>query len=72
MQQAGYHHANALALKVSQNIEEKLQERDQHMLAILQNIPSLIKSSSSSSSGSSQDSYSLPSQAVSSITSDQT
>ena len=68
MQQAGYHHANVLALKVSQDIEEKLQERDQHMLAMLQNIPSLIESSSSSSLSQNTD----PSQVASSITSDQT
>jgi len=46
MQQAGYHHANALA----QRIQEQLQERDSHMMALLQNIPSLTTSSSTSSS----------------------
>ena len=70
MQQAGYHYANTLAVKVLQDIEEKLQEWDQHMLAMLQNIPSLIELNSSFSSGSSQDYDSTPSQAVSSITSD--
>ena len=72
MQQAGCHHANALASRVSQDIEEKLQERDQHMLAMLQNIPSLIDSSCSSSSSSNQDSDHHPTQAASSITSNQT
>ena len=72
IQQVGYYHANTLAVKVSKDKEEKLQEWDQHMLAMLQNIPSLIELNSSSSSGSSQDYDSPPSQAVSSVTSDQT
>ena len=43
MQQAGYHHANALA----QQVQEQLQERDSHVMALLQNIPLLTPSSSS-------------------------
>ena len=70
MQQAGYHHANALASKVTQDIEEKLQERDQQMLAILQNIPSLAELNSSSSS--STESEPRPTQVAASVTSDQT
>ena len=44
MQQAGYHHANSLA----QQIQEHLQESDSQMMALLQNIPSLTTSSTSS------------------------
>ena len=45
MQQAGHHHANALA----QQIQQQLQERDSHMLALLHNIPSVTPASSTSS-----------------------
>ena len=70
MQQAGYHHANALASKVTQDIEEKLQERDQQMLAVLQNILSLAELNSSSSS--STESEPCPTQVAASAISDQT
>ena len=47
MQQAGYHHANALAQKISDDINYQLHERDTQMLAMLQAIPSLQSSSES-------------------------
>ena len=47
MQQAGYHHANALAQKISHDIKYQLHERDTQMLAMLQAIPSLQSSSGS-------------------------
>ena len=68
MQQAGYHHANLLASRISQDIDEKLQERDSNMIAMLQS--SLTGTSCSSSSN--DESESLPSQAASSVTSDHT
>ena len=45
MQQAAYHHANALV----QKIQTQLQTRDSQMIALLQNIPSLTETSLSSS-----------------------
>ena len=68
MQQAGYHHANVLASRISQDIDEKLQERDNNMIAMLQSSLAGISCSSSSN----DESESLPSQAASSLTSDQT
>ena len=48
MQQAGYHQANALAQKISDDIKLQLHERDTQMLAILQTIPALAQSSTDS------------------------
>ena len=48
MHQAGYHQVNALAQRISKDIKSQLHERDNHMLAMLQAIPSLAKSSSDS------------------------
>ena len=38
MQQAGFHHANALAMQIQLNIYDQLQARDSKVLAILQTI----------------------------------
>jgi len=48
MHQVGYHQANALAQRISEDIKSQLHECDNHMLAMLQAIPSLAKSSSDS------------------------
>ena len=48
MQQAGYHQANALAQKISDDLRFQLHERDTQMLAILQNIPGLSQASTES------------------------
>ena len=48
MHQAGYHQANAPTQRISKDIKFQLHERDNHMIAMLQAIPSLAKSSSDS------------------------
>ena len=48
MQQAGYHQANALAQKISNDIRLQLHERGTQMLAMLQTIPALAQSSTDS------------------------
>ena len=48
MQQAGYHHANALAQKISDDLRLQLHERDTQMLAMMQNMPGLSQSSADS------------------------
>ena len=39
MQQAGYHHANSLAPKISSDIQEQFSQRDTQLLAMLQSLP---------------------------------
>ena len=63
MQQAGYHHANALA----QQIQQQLQDRDTQMMALLQNIPSLTSSSSSSAEEDYQEEHNPTSHAANSL-----
>ena len=70
MQQAGYYYTNALALRVAQDIEGKIQEQDQHILVMLQSILSLVELNPSSNFSLDSDPY--PAQVASSITSDQT
>ena len=41
MQQAGYHHANSLATKISSDIQEQFSQRDTQLLAMLQSLPQL-------------------------------
>ena len=52
MQQAGYHHANALAKQVTKNINNQLQERDNNMLAMLQTLPPIAESRANETSDS--------------------
>ena len=63
MQQAGYHHANALAQEIRQELQAQLEARDSKMYAVLQQIPGLTDTSSSS-----EDSYEEPQEAVNSLT----
>ena len=49
MQQAGYHHANHLANRITSDIQEQLNQRDSQVLAMLQSIPSLASSTESNS-----------------------
>ena len=69
MQQAGCHHANALVAKVTRDINEQLQVRDNYMLAMLQCIPSLPSLAESSASEDTEDNASP---AVNRITTDDT
>ena len=50
MQQAGYHHANVLAQELSRQIQQQLAQRDEQLLSVIQSIPSLAETSSSSDS----------------------
>jgi len=52
MQQAGFHQANSLAQKISTDIQQQLNDRDNHMMAMLQSIPGLTESSSDADSSS--------------------
>jgi len=63
MQQAGYHHANVLAQEIGQQLQAQLEARDSKMYAVLQQIPGLTDTSSSS-----EDSYEEPQEAVNSLT----
>ena len=47
--QAGYHHANMLASQINENLTIQLTIRDSEVLALMQNIPVLVSSSSESS-----------------------
>ena len=49
MQQAGFHHANLVVNQIKDEITSHLQTRDSEFLAILQTIPSLVSTDSSSS-----------------------
>ena len=49
MQQAGYHHANHLANRITSDIQEQLNQQDSQVLAMLQSIPSLASSTESDS-----------------------
>ena len=55
MIQAGFHHANALASTINENIQTQISSRDSEILALLQNIPSLVSTPSSSSENSTQE-----------------
>ena len=56
MQQAGYHHANALAVQIRTDIQEHMTTRDQQMLAMLEAItPATSESSSESDQSSTSD-----------------
>lgn len=50
MQQAGYQHANVLAQELSRQIQQQLAQRDEQLLSVIQSIPSLAETSSSSDS----------------------
>ena len=50
MQQAGYHHANALAQEISSQIQQQLAERDDQLFSVTQSITSLASASTSSDS----------------------
>ena len=49
MQQAGFHHANLVVNQIKDEITSHLQTRDSEFLAMLQTIPSLVSTDSSSS-----------------------
>ena len=46
MQQAGFHQANSLAQKITTDIQQQLNDRDNHMMDMLQSILGLTESSS--------------------------
>ena len=48
MQQAGFHHANALTQEIGQQLQAQLEARDSKMYAVLQQLPGLTETSSSS------------------------
>ena len=48
MQQAGFHHANALTQEIGQQLQAQLEARDSKMYAVLQQLPDLTETSSSS------------------------
>ena len=49
MIQAEYHYTNVLALQINENLTRQLTTRDSEILALIQNIPALVSSSSESS-----------------------
>ena len=51
-QQAGYHYANSLVQKISTDIKQQLNDRNNQMIAMLQSIPGLVESSSDSDNSS--------------------
>lgn len=48
MQQAGFHQANTLVEKVTMGVQESISQRDDQLLALLQNIPQLSPASTQS------------------------
>ena len=50
MQQAGYYHANVMAQEISTQIQQQMAQRDSEILSVLQSLPSLSRTSSSSDS----------------------
>ena len=50
MQQAGYHHANALAQELSNQLQQQFTQRDEQLLSVIQALPGLTPASSSSDS----------------------
>lgn len=52
MQQEGFHQANSLAQKISTDIQQQLNDRDNQMMDIIQYIPGLTEYSSDSDSSS--------------------
>ena len=55
MMQAGFHYANILVATISENIQNQISSRDSEILNLLENIPSLVASLSSSSEASIQE-----------------
>ena len=45
MQQAGYHHANALASNITSSLQTQLQEQNNQITSFLSNVPSLTTTS---------------------------
>ena len=43
MQQAGCNHDNSLAQQINSNIQQQLNQRDSHMLEMIQHVPSLAE-----------------------------
>ena len=50
IQQAGYYYANALAQEIGTQIQQQMATRDTDILELIQNIPSLVETRSSSDS----------------------
>ena len=48
MQQAGFHQANSIINRLGSEIQHSLHQRDEQLTAMINNIPSLIESSSQS------------------------
>ena len=70
MKQSGFHQANAIVEKLGADIQETISQRDDQILALLQNIPSLTESSSELSLGSRRTDESPPIQNANTIQQD--